>query len=1191
MGTTAIAGGIKKTQDKDGMLRRALERIIQLYTDRSHFIFELLQNAEDAEARVVRFVQYRDRLEVMHDGKPFTTADLDSLCNIGKSDKASNLNQIGEFGVGFKSVFSICDTVRLYSVPRRFRDQSRCGDAVSFAVEITDFTNPEDIAETAVESRFTTKFVFPYVVGRTFSGYNTVVELNTAVAGKLQNLGITTLLFMKNLETIEYEIDLDGTPIKGEYLLEKEVINDHCIMASAIGISSQKNNDEEISYLRFTRPIDNVSTRTVDIAFPVRKLNEGIYECQKPKSPYVSVYFPTETESKLGFIVQGPYRTTPNRSSIPAEDKDNRRLANETASLLRDSLLELREMGKLNMSFVKALPLSGKGFESFNLFSPLYEIVKALFSYQEIIPSLNGGYTSAKFAKIARQERLAALIPDDLLSSLANDGNSYHWLPTFLTETNREYEQVYRFLTGELNIGVVRPEDLRILFAKNPEFLPQITDDWLVSLYTLLENIPTAFSRKSNEANMLTANIIKTSTGKFVSACRRTEDRQFITNVFIPTDRVHSSDINFVDVSIYNRCRHFFDNVLQIHKPNEYAIIISEIKKRYSGSGSIDEEQHISDIKALLKYIKYDEYKSEVESVIKDYMVLMCKDGKVRSPYENWIFLPVSTDGVNFEGYFMNVKKSVFFVDAEFYMQYDIPMENLLVFGVKNSILTGDTIKEGTYETGKRGNQPTWWTPGEFCWKLSLDGINDVLKCISDKPNEKDSILKSQAIFKVLMNNETKLRGLVKIGGSTPNLEDETCDLIKTLRGEKTRGWNGKWLFTHSMELVSQKEVSKHDISTAVYGKIKVDSEIYEMLGFRKTESDQVDDLKKQIPQKQLDAYFESELRQRFGISSADLTARFGATAQATNNADEESYPFPVVRVKNWESLRKHAKEMLLFANPVKYEKRLLSVKVGNHQKEVKAYLHNMYRYDGIYKYACQICHEACSSVYCVELFEKPEDELDPINLCLCPNCATVYKGIRKNNVIMSSFREKIIKKGENEIADGEQVIVPLMANTEIWFTQTHFAEIQELIKLSDEVKASAVTQTSTKTPVAQPVKSKTPSVASQIRQPAPPVSQSIPAKQASVSKAVGKSAVVLIKKGTGQQIVANTKPPVSNTSTQSKKRHLVVGDKVSVKGIGVCTVSKLSPGWIRVKPQDQNKKEQWYPYPSSYDKGDIKLL
>ena len=103
-----IADRVRTAQDKDGMLRRALERIIQLYTDKSHFVYELLQNAEDAEAKSIRFIQHADCLEVLHDGKPFTSANLQGLCDIGKSDKVDNLNQIGEFGVGFKSVFGIC---------------------------------------------------------------------------------------------------------------------------------------------------------------------------------------------------------------------------------------------------------------------------------------------------------------------------------------------------------------------------------------------------------------------------------------------------------------------------------------------------------------------------------------------------------------------------------------------------------------------------------------------------------------------------------------------------------------------------------------------------------------------------------------------------------------------------------------------------------------------------------------------------------------------------------------------------------------------------------------------------------------------------------------------------------------------------------------------------------------------------
>ena len=155
---SSIADRVRIAQDKDGMLRRALERIIQLYTDKSHFVYELLQNAEDAEAKSILFAQYTDRLEVFHDGRPFTSQNFQGLCDIGKSDKADNLNQIGEFGVGFKSVFGICDTVRLYSVPEYYRD-SDIGDAVPFAIEIKDFTRPEDIPEEVMPKGYTTRFV------------------------------------------------------------------------------------------------------------------------------------------------------------------------------------------------------------------------------------------------------------------------------------------------------------------------------------------------------------------------------------------------------------------------------------------------------------------------------------------------------------------------------------------------------------------------------------------------------------------------------------------------------------------------------------------------------------------------------------------------------------------------------------------------------------------------------------------------------------------------------------------------------------------------------------------------------------------------------------------------------------------------------------------------------------------------
>ena len=1055
-----IADKVRTAQDKDGMLRRALERIIQLYTDKSHFVYELLQNAEDAEATSIQFIQYPDRLEVFHDGKPFTSANLQGLCDIGKSDKVDNLNQIGEFGVGFKSVFGICDTVRLYSASDHYRERID-NDAVPFAVEIQDFTRPEEISEEPMPKAYTTRFVFPYAVGQTFSGFSSIKALNDTLSRKLQNLGITTLLFMKNLELIKYQIVMNGEPIKGEYLLDKKEINDHCFLVSALGTAEKnkdgKVKDEMISYLKFSRPIPEYAQRTVDIAFPIRIEKDGTYQCIKAPSPYVSVYFPTETESKLDFIVQGPYRTTPNRSSIPAEDEGNILLAKETATLLRQSILELKEAGKLNMSFVKALPISEERFESFGLFLPLYKEIRELFNSAAVIPSKSGKYVFAKYAKLTRQERLANVFTDELLTNLIHDGHAYYWLPTYLTETNREYKAVRDYLTGELKVNVIIAEDLRRYFAANPRFLPAQTDDWLVELYGIFENIPAAFSKTRGEANMTTADIVKTSSGIFVAPFRR-EGKTYLPNVFLPSLKIHSADIHFVDTVLYEHCRHFFDDILQLQKPNEYEFLIKDIKKRYERELVQADEQHIEDIKTLLKYVKYEDYKDEVSRIIREILVLRCTDGKTRSSYSTRIFLPINADGINIQAYYRNTGQNVYFVDLEFYELHDIEAAKLVELGVLSSLLTDKDIKSGIYYTGLPGRAPEWNTTGDFRWKLSADALKDVLIYISTHPEEKNSVLKSQAIMKMLLMNESRLCGRVNIGGSTfPNLDDEPCEMIHILRGEQMSGWNGKWLFTDSLELVSPKDISKHDISIDIYGPIKPDSTIFKLLSFKRTEADEVDDLKKNVPKEKLDAFFESELRLRYGISSVDLKARYGSTDWNEDVIEEIQLPFPTHNVRSWDTLRKHAAEMLIYADPVRYEKRVRSIRVSNHPKDAKAYLQNMYRHEGNnrFKFACQLCHDTTSSFETTEVFLKPDTELDPVNLCLCPNCATTYRKWRSDESLMQKIRNAFLKKNEVDIENGEYVAIPIDDSNELWFTQTHFAEIRELLILIEDAKVT----------------------------------------------------------------------------------------------------------------------------------------
>ena len=208
----------------------------------------------------------------------------------------------------------------------------------------------------------------------------------------------------------------------------------------------------------------------------------------------------------------------------------------------------------------------------------------------------------------------------------------------------------------------------------------------------------------------------------------------------------------------------------------------------------------------------------------------------MRSAFAVRIFLPITQDGINIEAYYRNLGQKVFFVDLDYYSLHDIGISKLVELGVRSSILVGERETEGEYYTYSRGKNPSWHTTGDFRWKLSADALRDVLKYISSHPTAKDTILKSQTIMKLLVNNEARLCGRVNIVSSVvPDLENEPCEMIRILRGERMLGWDGKWIFTESGELVAPKTISKHDISTSYYGRIKPDSIIFKLLAFKRT--------------------------------------------------------------------------------------------------------------------------------------------------------------------------------------------------------------------------------------------------------------------------------------------------------------------------------------------------------------------
>lgn len=157
-----------------------------LYSDQTHFVYELLQNAEDTEACKVRFRLFSDRLEFEHNGRLFDEDDILGICGMLIETKKDDLNKIGKFGIGFKSVYTHTWTPKIHSGSEHF--------------EIKEYVLPYPIGFQS--SALGTLFVFPFN-RRESEDDRSFGE----ISDRLQDLELDTLLFLKHIRAISYEIE------------------------------------------------------------------------------------------------------------------------------------------------------------------------------------------------------------------------------------------------------------------------------------------------------------------------------------------------------------------------------------------------------------------------------------------------------------------------------------------------------------------------------------------------------------------------------------------------------------------------------------------------------------------------------------------------------------------------------------------------------------------------------------------------------------------------------------------------------------------------------------------------------------------------------------------------------------------------------------------------------------------------
>lgn len=443
---------------------RHLAFLGNLYTDRTHFIFELLQNAEDAGATKVLFQLSRLHLKVLHNGRPFNEKDVRGICGVGEGTKAKDLTQIGKFGIGFKSVYSYTSSPEIHSGDEHFTIES--------------YVRPKAITPREIGDYWTTLFIFDF--------NNEKVEPKNAfneISARLSNLNPRTLLFLRKIEEIEFKL-----PERNGIYLRDEVKRDKAREVTVIGQNNGK--DENETWLLFERVIkvpdseeDSTKKVLIEIAFHLVKKNNS-EEVMRIKESPLFVFFPTEKETKLGFLLQGPFRTTPARDNIPIDDSWNKNLIEEMTYLLAEVLPIIKDMGLLTVSFLEALPIRRDDFQQGSMFYKIFIAVREELKYKELLPAdEKDSFVLAQNSKLASVEWLRKLLKEDQLKKLLKTQTKLKWISGEITEAKNE---LWKYFRDEIKVNLINPD----FFANNinHHFLENQTDLWFIDFYRFLKN-------------------------------------------------------------------------------------------------------------------------------------------------------------------------------------------------------------------------------------------------------------------------------------------------------------------------------------------------------------------------------------------------------------------------------------------------------------------------------------------------------------------------------------------------------------------------------------------------------------------------------------------------------------------------------------------------------------------------------
>lgn len=992
-----------------GQGTRHLSFLGRLYTDRTHFIFELLQNAEDAGASRVLFQLLEGKLDVFHDGRPFDEKDVRGICGVGEGTKVEDLTQIGKFGIGFKSVCAYTTTPEIHSGDESFR--------------IENYVRPYAIEKRNMDDSWTTLFVFPF--------NKEEVEPATAcreISTRLRKLSARTLLFLRKIKEIEYRLP-DG--MGGVYLRDETARGS----AREVTVIGQNNGeDESESWLLFERPVDVPEPAeecprqvSVEIGFRLQR-NEGeeLEEVARIKDSPLVVFFPTEKETRLGFLIQGPYKTTPARDNIPKEDDWNATLVRETACLMADVFPQLKDLGLLSVSLLEALPIRMDDFPPGSMFLPIVTSVRENLAVNELLPADDGSFVSARNAKLARGADLRKLLDHEQLRELFQSEATVKWLAGSITQDRTP--ELRSYLLNELEVEEITPDS----FARRvtQSFLSKQDDEWLLKFYGYLSDQEALWRspRWSGDSGGLLRSkpIVRLQDDSHVIPFRADGTTP---NAFLPPPE--DTDFPIVKRAIANdeQAENFLKR-LGLSEPDVFDDIVERVLPKYSKNdlSSISETEHAADILKILRALTSDSEagKKRVIQKAKQTPFLKAVDPVGNLAYKRPLDVYQETEDLRFyfsgstDVWFLNedtlASPNVTGVLSELgierkprfrRMQIDLPCE-------ERSRLRGNQGHTRDIET----------------IDYDIDGLDRFLSRVSQDSQQ----LKRYAliIWNFLLEHlkESSYYQFYEGQYKWFYYQERTACFTATW---KKRLRNCSWIPKYGSDgSFKPGEVSLGDLPD----QFDRNEKVADLLGMKK---DVVLKLAEEagIPTEDIDLL--RRYPEEFSQWKAQMVAR------------EEKPVFPTRTVTNPERRQERITDQLSEAPKKEYEERERSVRTTRGAIDPSLWLREQYTNDNG-QMVCQICKKEMpfrkrDGQYYFEAVEAFSQDQFPLEheaqfLALCPLCAAMYKELgKKDEAVMADLRKALLNMDSLE--------APLRLGdleTTIQFVETHLCDIKRCL-------------------------------------------------------------------------------------------------------------------------------------------------